>query len=85
MNLVDMFIKLLWVLELTIFLDCLLSWVVPNEDQFPRSITSQIAGPLCAPFRKLIGPERTGGFDLSPIAVLIVLQVMRHLLTGQQL
>jgi YggT family protein len=78
---VDLFITLLRVLEYTILADALLSWFVPDKTQFPRSITSQIADPLCAPFRKLIGPERTGGLDLSPIATLILLQVMRNMLT----
>jgi YggT family protein len=81
MTLSAMFITLLRVLELTIIADALISWVVPSKDQFPRTITSQISDPLCAPFRKLIGPERTGGFDLSPLAALILLQVMRGLLT----
>ncbi|MET0387718.1 MAG: YggT family protein [Polyangiales bacterium] len=76
-----LFITLLRVLELTIIADAFLSWVVPNKEQFPRSITSQLADPLCAPFRKLIGPERTGGFDLSPLVALILLQVMRETLT----
>jgi len=78
---VALFITLLRVLEYSILADVLLSWVVTDKEQFPRSITSQIADPLCAPFRKLIGPERTGGLDLSPVATLILLQVMRSLLT----
>jgi uncharacterized protein YggT (Ycf19 family) len=78
---VSLFITLLKVLEYTIIADALLSWVLPNKEQFPRSITSQIADPLCAPFRKLIGPERTGGFDLSPIVALMLLQLMSHALT----
>jgi YggT family protein len=78
---VALFITLLRVLEYTILADVLLSWIVPEKEQFPRSITSQIADPLCAPFRKLIGPERTGGLDLSPVATLILLQVMRSLIT----
>jgi YggT family protein len=81
MTLAALFITLLYVLGLTIIFDALLSWVFPNKEQFPRSLTSQIADPLCAPFRKLIGPERMGGFDLSPLAALILLQVMRGLLT----
>jgi YggT family protein len=78
---VALFITLLRVLEYTILADVLLSWIVPDKEQFPRSITSQIADPLCAPFRKLIGPERTGGLDLSPVATLILLQVMRSMIT----
>jgi YggT family protein len=77
---VGLFITLLRVLEYTIFADALLSWVLPNKEEFPRSVTSQIADPLCAPFRKLISPERTGGMDLSPIATMIALQVMSSLL-----
>jgi len=76
-----LFINLLRLLELMVIADVLLSWVLPNKEQFPRWLTSQISDPLCAPFRKLVGPERLGGFDLSPVAVLIVLQVMRGLLS----
>ena len=78
---VGLFITLLRVLEYTILADALLSWVLPNKEEFPRSVTSQIADPLCAPFRKLISPERTGGMDLSPIATMIALQLMSSLLT----
>ena len=78
---VGLFITLLRVLEYTILADALLSWVLPNKEEFPRSVTSQISDPLCAPFRKLIGPERTGGMDLSPIATMIALQLMSSLLT----
>lgn len=81
MTLSALFITLLRVLEWTIIADALLSWVAPNKEQFPRTITSQIADPLCAPFRKVIGPERMGGMDLSPVAALILLQVMQGLLT----
>jgi YggT family protein len=78
---VDLFRLLLRVLEYIIIGDALLSWAVPNKEQFPRSLTSAIADPLCAPFRKLIGPDRMGGIDLSPIVALIVLRVMRNMLT----
>jgi YggT family protein len=78
-----LFLTLLTVLEWTLIVDALLSWFVPNKEQFPRSVTSQIADPLCAPFRKLIGPERLGGFDLSPLAALITLQVMHKLIMRQ--
>jgi uncharacterized protein YggT (Ycf19 family) len=77
-----LFITLLQVLEYIIIADALLSWVAPSSEQFPRSVTSQIADPLCAPFRKLLGPERTGGFDLSPLIALIVLKAMRSMLTS---
>ena len=77
---VGLFITLLKLLEYAIIADAVLSWIQPDKTHFPRSMTSEIADPLCAPFRKLIGPERTGGLDLSPIATLIVLQIMRSML-----
>ena len=79
MTVSELFLKLLRLLELAILADVILSWIAPNKDQFPRNITSQIADPLCAPFRKLIGPERLGGFDLSPMAALLVLQWMSRM------
>lgn len=80
MPLVDLFLKLLKVLEFVVIADALLSWFAPNKETFPRSLTSQIADPLCAPFRALVGPERLGGMDLSPIAVIITLQVMGNMI-----
>lgn len=77
-----LFVSLLRVLEIVLIADAVLSWVLPNKEQFPRSLTSQIADPLCAPFRRLLGGDRMGGFDFSPLIVLIVLQLMRGMLVG---
>jgi YggT family protein len=77
-----LFVTLLQVLEIVLIADAVLSWVLPNKEQFPRSITSQIADPLCAPFRRLLGGDKAGGFDFSPLVVLIVLQIMRGMLVG---
>jgi uncharacterized protein YggT (Ycf19 family) len=77
---VELFLRLLQALEWVVIADALLTWFVPNKDSFPRSITSQIADPLCAPFRALVGPERLGGLDLSPIAVILTLQVMHNMI-----
>jgi YggT family protein len=76
----ELFLRLLQALEWVVIADALLSWFVPNKESFPRSITSQIADPLCAPFRALVGPDRLGGLDLSPIAVILTLQVMHNMI-----
>ena len=75
-----LFVTLLRILEIVLIADAVLSWILPNKEQFPRSLTSQIADPLCAPFRRLLGGM--GGFDFSPLVVLIVLQVMRTMLVS---
>jgi YggT family protein len=77
---VEIFLYLLKALEFVVIADSLLSWFVPSKESFPRSLTSQIADPLCAPFRALVGPDRLGGMDLSPIAVIILLQVMGNMI-----
>ena len=77
-----LFVTLLRILEIVLIADAVLSWILPNKEQFPRSLTSQIADPLCAPFRKLLGGDRMGGFDFSPLVALIVLQIMRRTLVG---
>jgi YggT family protein len=67
-------------LKWLIFIDVILSWVMPNQEQFPRSFTKQITDPLYAPIRAVIKPQATGGLDFSPIVVLILLQVMESML-----
>lgn len=80
MSIVELFLYLLKTLEFIVIADALLSWFVPSKEKFPRALTSQISDPLCAPFRLLVGPERLGGMDLSPIAVIITLQVMSSMI-----
>jgi len=60
-------------------IDAVLSWVMPVE-KFPRSLTNQITDPLYAPIRKVLNPERTGGFDLSPLVLLVLIRVMQSML-----
>jgi len=46
-----------------------------------RTIRS-IVNPMLEPFRRLLPPSRTGGLDLSPMLVIIVLSVVRSMLNG---
>ena len=67
------------VLTMLIIIRCLLSWF-PNIRWYeqPFKLLDQIVEPMILPFRRLIPP--LGGFDLSPIAALLVLQLIRSLL-----
>ena len=67
-------------LKYLIFADVLLSWIMPDADRFPRSFTRQITDPLYAPIRAILRPERMGGLDVSPLLILILLQVMEGML-----
>jgi len=77
---VGVLILLLNVLRWVVLADVILSWVVRDPDQFPRNLTRQITAPLYAPFRALLPPEKTGGFDLSPILVLVIISVVQRML-----
>jgi uncharacterized protein YggT (Ycf19 family) len=80
MNLPSILMLVLTALQWLVFIDVILSWVMPNKEAFPRSLTTQITEPLYAPIHMILKPERTGGFDFSPIVVLIALRVMESML-----
>ena len=40
----------------------------------------RIVNPILDPFRRLIPPSRTGGWDLSPALVMLVLYLVRNML-----
>jgi YggT family protein len=66
-------------LQILIIVDAVLSWMMPAE-RFPRSLTTQITAPLYAPVRAILKPEKTGGLDLSPLLILLLIQFMQHML-----
>jgi YggT family protein len=69
-------------LSFLILIDALLSWVIPNPNQFPRNITSAITDPIYRPIRKIIDPGKMGGIDISPLIALFGLQALARLLQG---
>lgn len=71
--------SILSLLQLIVVADAILSWVMPDSTKFPRNITTQITDPLYAPIRAILRPERMG-LDVSPIIVLMLIQVMRTML-----
>lgn len=66
-------------LKWLIFIDVILSWLMPAE-KFPRSVTTQITDPLYAPIRAVLRPERTAGIDFSPLLILLLIHLMEGML-----
>jgi YggT family protein len=54
------------------------SWIAPGSSHPALVLLNQLIVPLMRPFQKLLPP--VGGFDLSPILVLLVLQVCELML-----
>lgn len=58
----------------------ILSWLAPQTHSPIIDIISRLTEPLLRPARKIIPP--IGGFDISPIPVLIVLQILIILISA---
>jgi YggT family protein len=77
-------LALLWVLRILSILviaEAILSWVQPAH-QSPRRELSRITNPLYAPIRALIPPGRLGGLDISPLIVLLLIQLASRAVIG---
>lgn len=61
-----------------IFIYVLMSWISPGTFNPATSLLSSIAEPVLKPFRKVIPP--IGGFDLSALFALIIIQALTMLL-----
>lgn len=62
-----------------IIIDAISSWVV-GPDQFPRNLTSTLTEPLYRPIRAVLDPAKMGGLDLSPLVLIVGLQVLESVL-----
>jgi len=62
-----------------VIINAILSWV-PNVQPTIKMLLAQLTNPLLRPARKFI--PTLGGLDLSPLAVLIILQILSILIVG---
>ena len=67
-------------LSLIILLYAILSWVQPNSGSM--MLLSRIVAPWLAPIRNAI--PQPGGIDLSPLVLLLILQIVGMVLAGLQ-
>jgi len=77
LDIIDAIISLLYMI---VIVDVVLSWVMPNADEFPRNLTRQVTDPLYAPIRSVIDPQKLGGLDISPIILFMILGAMRGMI-----
>ncbi len=69
-----------YVFMFAIIIQIILSWIQPGSYNPVIGLVNRIAEPLLAPARRLIPP--ISGLDLSPLAVLILLQLTQILLVS---
>ena len=69
------------ILSILVIAEAILSWV-QSAHQSPRRELSRITNPLYAPIRALIPPGRLGGLDISPLIVLLLIQLASRAIIG---
>jgi len=75
----DVFSLFITLFSASIIIQVVLSWVTPHNQHNPLSpLLSRMNNPLLRPVRRRL-PEM-GGFDLSPLVVLLALQVLAMLI-----
>lgn len=67
-------------LKMLILVEVILSWVMPDKNQFPRNYLTQLTDPLYRPIRSVLKPEKTGNIDFSPIVIFIGLSLLQSLI-----
>jgi len=75
-ELIGVILTLLW---LVVLADVLVSWVMSPYHEVRRFLDS-VVQPMLDPIRRLVPP--VGGLDLSPLVLLIALDLVRRLLVG---
>lgn len=72
------------VLVILIFTEVILSYVVAFGKMTPYhpfvKLVRSIVDPLLNPVRKLLPPYKTGGWDLSPMIVILLLETLQNYL-----
>ena len=73
-----MLIMLLDLYSLVLLASVVLSWVQVSDDNALVKIVRQLTEPVLDPVRKIVPP--VGGFDLSPVIVILALNLLKALL-----
>lgn len=76
-QLVNQVFNVIWYLVL---IACILSWIPTLDRRNPFvQFIHRVTEPLLSPFRRLVPPQTLGGLDISPLLLLLVLQLIREL------
>ena len=75
----DFVLQALELVSFVVIADAVLSWI-QRPDQAPRRFTAMMTDPIYRPLRKILNPQKTGGLDLSPLLVLVGIQLISNAL-----
>jgi YggT family protein len=80
--LIQVTLMALWILQWLVIIAALVSWVSPDPRNPIVQFLYRSTEPILRPFRRILPPGRTGGIDLSPILVILVIYFLRQFLIG---
>ena len=70
---VQVVLAILWLIKWLVIIAAVISWVNPDPRNPIVQFLYRTTNPILRPFRKLLPPQRTGGIDLSPILVILLI------------
>jgi YggT family protein len=73
----DALLFVLNALQWLVIVAALISWVNPDPRNPIVRFLYGTTEPLFRPFRRLVPPSRTGGIDLSPLLVILLIYLLR--------
>jgi YggT family protein len=76
----DVVLKILEIVQWLVIIAALVSWVSPDPRNPIVRFLYATTEPLFRPFRRLLPPSRTGGLDISPLIVILLIFLIRSFL-----
>ncbi|HEX9286936.1 MAG TPA: YggT family protein [Thermoanaerobaculia bacterium] len=73
---------ILQVIQWLVIIAAVISWVNPDPRNPIVQFLYRTTEPILRPFRRILPPRRTGGIDLSPILVILLILFLKVLLSN---
>ena len=73
---------ILSVIQWLVIIAAVISWVSPDPRNPIVQFLYRTTEPILRPFRKILPPRRTGGIDLSPILVILLILFLKVFLSN---
>jgi YggT family protein len=67
-------------IEVIVVIAALITWVSPDPRNPIVQLLYRVTEPILRPFRRIVPPRKTGGFDLSPIFVILIIEFIKTFL-----
>jgi len=77
-SLLGLLLSLLDIYSWVVIIRALISWVSPDPYNPIVQILSKLTEPVLRPLRKLVPPERMGGLDLTPLILILLIQLLKY-------